>query len=142
AGEESRKKTGPEKSGCEEKSAEEESGAEKRCPQEGRPPPLAVHAISQNDGGSPALFAGFRRHSPYFPSDTIASASISSSISGETRAVIAIMVLAGRMSRENSPWAFPTFSQSAMLVRNTRVRTTSFSEAPARSSARSMFLRV
>ena len=27
-----------------------------------------------------------------------------------------------------------------MLVRNTRVRTTSFSEAPARCSARSMFL--
>ena len=87
-------------------------------------------AVKRKPGSVP----GFRHL--HFPSGTIASASISSSISGETRAVIAIIVLAGRMSRKNSPWTFPTFSQSAMLVRNTRVRTTSFSEAPARSSAR------
>ncbi len=52
------------------------------------------------------------------------------------------MLVAGRMSRKNSPCARPTFSHSAMLVTYMRVRTTSFKEAPARSSADSMFLIV
>ena len=140
-GKKSRKETCCEKEGGEEK-ASQESCQEKVCRQ--KTSPLEVHhgLVKGANGGSPVL-ALFPIFEPaYLPSGTIASASISSNISGETRAVIAIMVLAGRMSRKNSPCAFPTFSQSAMLVRNTRVRTTSFNEAPARSSARSIFLSV
>src|SRR6266571_8309086 len=67
-----------------------------------------------------------------------ASASISTSISGATSPATATRVLAGRMSRKTSPCARPTRSQSAMLVRYMRVRTTSRREAPASASARSM----
>src|SRR4029077_3053768 len=76
----------------------------------------------------------------YTAPSTIASASISTSISGATSRVTATSVLAGRMSRNTSPCARPTRSQSAMSVTYMRVRTTSASEAPACASARSMFL--
>ena len=72
----------------------------------------------------------------------IASASISKSISGETSAVTAIIEHTGRMSRKNSPCAFPTFSQSAIFVRNILVRTTSFNVAPAFSNACRTFFRI
>jgi hypothetical protein len=78
---------------------------------------------------------------------TTASASISTSISGETRPFTSTIVEAGRMFRKNSPCALPIFSStsrvvdhSAMFVTNTRVRTTSLRLAPAFRSAGSMFL--
>jgi hypothetical protein len=48
--------------------------------------------------------------------DTTASASISTSISGEINALTWTIDVAGRTSRKNSPCALPTFSQSAMLI--------------------------
>ena len=48
--------------------------------------------------------------------DTTASASISTSISGEINAPTWTIDVAGRTSRKNSPCALPTFSQSAMLI--------------------------
>ncbi len=55
----------------------------------------------------------------YVPSvaPTTASASISRSISGLTSPDTASIVDAGRMSRKNSPWTFPTTSQSPMPLK-------------------------
>lgn len=47
---------------------------------------------------------------------TKASASISTSISGEINALTWTIDVAGRTSRKNSPCALPTCSQSAMLI--------------------------
>ena len=66
---------------------------------------------------------------------TIASASISTSISGEMRRLTSTIVVAGRISPKNSPCALPTLSQLSMFVTYTRVRTTSARLAPARSRA-------
>ncbi len=46
----------------------------------------------------------------------IASASISTSMSGEIRRGTSTMVVAGRITPKNSPWALPTFSQAPMSV--------------------------
>ena len=54
--------------------------------------------------------AGLTSHS------TIASASISTRISGEISAATWTIDVAGRISRKNSPCAFPTFSHSEMLT--------------------------
>src|SRR5260221_6959220 len=56
----------------------------------------------------------------------IASASISTSITGETIPPTWTIAVAGRILPKNSPCARPTFSHSAMLATNMRVRTTSF----------------
>src|SRR5258707_13174178 len=72
----------------------------------------------------------------------MASASISTSMSGSIRRLTSTMLVAGRMVPQNSPWTRPTSSQREMSVTNMRVRTTSFSDAPARSSARSTLRRV
>ena len=55
----------------------------------------------------------------------MASASISTSISGEMSVVDFDHLVAGRIMPKNSPCARPTFSQSLMLVKYMRVRTTS-----------------
>ncbi len=47
---------------------------------------------------------------------TNASASISTRISGEMSAATWTIEVAGRTLPKNSPWAFPTFSHSAMLT--------------------------
>ena len=52
------------------------------------------------------------------------------------------MLVAGRMAPNTSPCARAYSSQREMSVTYIRVRTTSASEAPARCSAVSMFLRV
>jgi hypothetical protein len=75
-------------------------------------------------------------------SSTTASASISTSISGEISLLISTMLVAGRIVPKYSPCARPTFSQSAIFVTKIRVRTTSFKLAPAFASAASMFLIV
>jgi len=72
----------------------------------------------------------------------MASASISTSISGEISLLISTMLVAGRIAPKYSPCARPTFSHSAMLVTNIRVRTTSFNPAPALINAASIFLIV
>ena len=59
--------------------------------------------------------------------DTMASASISTSISGETNPLTCTIAVAGRILPKNSPWARPIFSHSAMFVTYIRVRTTSSS---------------
>src|ERR1700761_4482838 len=79
--------------------------------------------------------AKLRRNYP----STIASASTSTSISGEINLEISTMLVAGRIAAKNSPCARPTFSQSPMFVTKIRVRTTSFSPAPALPSAASIF---
>ena len=73
---------------------------------------------------------------------TTASASISTSISGEISLLTSTMLVAGRISPKNSPWARPAFSHSAMLVTKMRVRTTSFRVAPALASAASILRMV
>src|ERR1700761_7615988 len=90
--------------------------------------------LSKNIGVYPQK-AKLRRNYP----STIASASTSTSISGEISFEISTMLVAGRIAAKNSPCALPTFSQSPMFVTKTRVRTTSFSPAPAFVSAASMF---
>src|SRR5688572_30433632 len=45
-----------------------------------------------------------------------ASASISTSISGLIKRLTSTMLVAGRISRKNAPWARPIFSQSSMFV--------------------------
>ncbi|MBI4542203.1 MAG: carbohydrate binding family 9 domain-containing protein, partial [Gemmatimonadetes bacterium] len=65
------------------------------------------------DGVVPVL-GGVRLTGRGLQSATIASASISTSRSGSTRPLTSTIVLAGRISRKNSPWALPTFSHSAM----------------------------
>ena len=72
----------------------------------------------------------------------MASASISTTISGSMSFEIWIMAVAGRMSLKTSPWARPYSSQRAMSVTKSRVRTTSLSVAPPLASAFSMFLSV
>ena len=73
---------------------------------------------------------------------TIASASISTSISGDMNFDTSIIDVAGSTFPKNSPCARPAFSQSAMFVRNIRVRTTSVIFAPAFASAPSIFFSV
>src|SRR5207245_8069576 len=75
------------------------------------------------DFSSHAVFGASR----FAHSVITASASISTSISGEISLLTSIIVIAGRIAPKNSPWALPTFSHSAMLVTYMRVRTTSFS---------------
>src|SRR5262249_59862034 len=70
---------------------------------------------------------------------TTASASISTSISGEISLLISIMLVAGRISAKNCPCARPIRSHSAMFVTKMRARTTSFKLAPTFTCAASMF---
>ena len=67
----------------------------------------------------------------------MASASISTSISGLPRAT-ATVVEAGIVSPSTSLWALPTASKLAMSVTNTRVRMTSDSVAPTCCNAHSI----
>src|SRR5690348_16513821 len=73
---------------------------------------------------------------------TTASASISTSISGETNPVTSTIVHAGRIFPNTSPCARPTFSHSLMSLTKIRVRTTCSIFAPAFSSATSIFFNV
>jgi len=57
------------------------------------------------------------------------------------RAYLHQLTSPGESRGKNSPWALPIFSQSAMLITNILVRTTSFNVAPALCNADSMFLR-
>src|ERR1700723_1026311 len=95
----------------------------------------------------PAPRIGIKRFKMYcafyaWEAPITASASISTSISGEISALTCTIEVAGRMSRKNSPCALPIFSQSAMLMTNIRVRTTSFNVAPAFFRAASIFFSV
>ncbi len=65
----------------------------------------------------------------------MASASISTSITGSMSRLTSTMVVAGRMVPKNSPCARPTSSHWEMSVTYMRVRTTSSSRAPSASSA-------
>ena len=82
-----------------------------------------------------AILAGIS----FFVHSNTASASISTSISGEINLLTSTMLVAGRIAPKNSPCARPIFSQSAILVTKIRVRTTLFKEAPAFTSAASIF---
>ena len=109
--------------------------------------PFSLRWRDPRTHGFPPLFVALKRAWRRFPelhlnNLLIASASISTSISGDTKALMPSMLVAGRISPKTSPCALPTFSQSAMLVTNIRVRTTSLSDAPARVSARSIFFSV
>jgi hypothetical protein len=73
---------------------------------------------------------------------TEASASISTSMSGLISRRPSTMLVAGRMSRNSSPRALPTFSHSSMFTTEMRVRTTSLRLAPAALSAASRLARV
>src|SRR6185437_6183295 len=73
------------------------------------------------------------------PSKITASASISSSISGDTKPLTCTIVHAGRIFPKTSPCARPILSQSAIFATNNRVRTTCSSFAPAFVSADSIF---
>ncbi len=97
----------------------------------------ASHAIAQSSTSRLGTCQGSQNNgSDVAHSVMTASASISTSMSGLTSRLTATSVLAGRMSRNTSPWARPTRSQSAMSVTYIRVRTTSSSDAPACASAR------
>jgi hypothetical protein len=54
---------------------------------------------------------------------------------GSSSAATCTIAVTGRMSANTSPWARPTSSHAVMSVTYRRVRTTSSSLAPARSSA-------
>jgi hypothetical protein len=67
-------------------------------------------AVANGAGSStPALVASIAQ------SSTIASASISTSISGEINRTTCTMLVAGRTSPKNSPWARPIASQSRSM---------------------------
>src|SRR5581483_11482474 len=74
--------------------------------------------------------------------NTTASASISTRMSGAIRRLTSTMLVAGRTSLKNSPWALPICSHWSMLTTYIRVRTTSCNVAPSFRSATSMFLRA
>ncbi len=72
------------------------------------------------------LFAAILAGISFFFHSITASASISTSISGEINLLTSTMLVAGRIAPKNSPCARPIFSHSPMLVTKIRVRTTSF----------------
>src|SRR5207245_2109385 len=97
------------------------------------PCPDPRHGASMGDADITLAYSGSR---------TMASASISTRISGWMKPLTRTIVAAGRISRNNSAWARPTFSQSPGSARNIRVRTTSGSRAPASSRAASIFQKM
>src|SRR2546430_15205944 len=86
------------------------------------PCPDPRHGASMGDADITLAYSGSR---------TMASASISTRISGWMNTPTRTIVPAGRISRKNSAWARPTFSESPMSARNIRVRTTWASRPPA-----------
>src|SRR5947209_10336888 len=76
------------------------------------PWPDPCHGASMGDADITLAYSGSR---------TMASASISTRISGWMKPLTRTIVAAGRISRNNSAWARPTFSESPMSARNIRV---------------------
>src|SRR5258708_35924152 len=78
---------------------------------------LMLSHLTTHLGSCTTCPACWRRvHRDAHHSPMTASASISTSISGEIRLLTCTMLVAGRIAPKNSPCARPTFSHSAMLV--------------------------